>query len=229
MLFVVVAKSPVLGIVFLYFVLFAMLPLIVHGSLRYRMSRTSYQGIRFGYRGNRKELSILFFKDVFFTIISFGIYSSWLFMNLRAYTHRHVRYGNVTFSNEAKGSSYFLMNLKGYFLTIITLGIYSFWWQKDIFNYYIDHMKLQRDSQQINFHSSATGFDFFKLLIGNFFLIFLTLGIASAWVQMRTLRFVFSHIKMTGDIDLSTIAQTEEQFQNALGDDAMDFFNIDII
>ena len=228
-LFTRYSESPILAVFLLYAVIFAFIPFIIHGSFRYRMSRTSYRGIRFGYRGDRKELTVQFFKDLLFTILTFGIYGSWLAMNLRSYIHRHIRYGDVSFSNEASGSEYFMLNLKGYFLTFVTLGIYSFWWQKDIFNFYIDQLKLKQGDRFVQFRSTATGADFFKLLVVNFLLLIVTLGIATAWIEMRTLRFVFGHIKMTGNIDLGSVTQTEAEYNDAFGEDAMDFFNIDLV
>lgn len=228
-LFTRYSESPILAVFLLYAVIFAFIPFIIHGSFRYRMSRTSYRGIRFGYRGDRKELTVQFFKDLLFTILTFGIYGSWLAMNLRSYTHRHIRYGDVSFSNEASGSEYFMLNLKGYFLTFVTLGIYSFWWQKDIFNFYIDQLKLKQGDRFVQFRSTATGADFFKLLVVNFLLLIVTLGIATAWIEMRTLRFIFGHIKMTGNIDLGSVTQTEAEYNDAFGEDAMDFFNIDLV
>jgi uncharacterized membrane protein YjgN (DUF898 family) len=228
-MFISYAEAPILGAVLLYLVIFAFIPFIIHGSFRYRMSRTSYRGIRFGYRGDRKELTVQFFRDLLFTVLTFGIYSSWLSMNLRAYTHRHIRYGDVEFSNEASGSAYFLLNLKGTLLTIITLGIYSFWWQKDIFNYYIDNMKLQKGDEKIAFQSTATGVDFFKLLVTNFLILVFTFGIGAAWIEMRTFRFIFSHIRMTGNINLNAVTQTEAEYNDAFGEDAVDFFNIDLV
>jgi uncharacterized membrane protein YjgN (DUF898 family) len=228
-LFVSYAESPILAIILLYLCMIAIIPLILHGSLRYRMSRTSYRGIRFGYRGDRKELMVQFFRDILLTIVTLGIYSAWFSMNLRSYTHRHIRYGNVEFSNEARGGEYFILYLKGYLLTLLTLGIYSFWFQKDIFNYYIDKMELKQGENRIKMHSTATGGAFFKLIITNFLLLMFTFGIASAWVEMRTLRFIFSHIQMTGNIDLSAVSQTETEYNDAFGEDAVDFFNIDMI
>jgi uncharacterized membrane protein YjgN (DUF898 family) len=228
-LFTRYSESPILAVFLLYAVLLTFVPFIIHGSFRYRMSRTSFRGIRFGYRGDRKELTVQFFRDLLFTVLTLGIYSSWLAMNLRAYTHRHIRFGDVEFSNEASGSAYFLLNLKGNILTLITLGIYSFWWQKDIFNYYIDNMKLRKGDQNVIFLSTATGVDFLKLLVTNFFLLVFTLGIGAAWVEMRTLRFMFSHIKMMGNINLNAVSQTEAEYNDAFGEDAVDFFNIDLV
>lgn len=227
-LLLVVVESPSLAILFLYLAIFAIVPFAIHGSLRYRMSRTSYRGIRFGYRGNRNELVKNFFKWVFFTIITFGIYGSWLLMNVRKYTHKNIRYGDVEFSNNANGLDWFLLNLKGYFFTIITLGIYFFWWKSKIFAYYIDNMKMIKDEQNIKCSSTATGTGFFELLVINFFISAFTFGFGKAWVDMRTQKFIFENIKMEGDINIDEIHQTEEEYTNAFGEDTMDFFEIDL-
>ncbi|MFN3444772.1 MAG: YjgN family protein [Bacteroidia bacterium] len=221
-------ESPFLAILVVYLAIFAIIPFAVHGSFRYKMSRTSYRGIRFGYRGNRNELIKNYVKWVVYTIISFGIYGAWLQMNIRRYTHQHIRYSDVEFSNDADGGEYFLMNLKGYLLTIITLGIYVFWWECDIFNYYIDKMKMSKGEQKIECHSTATGGGFFSLLIVNLLITVFTLGFGKAWADMRTQKFICDNVKMEGDINLDEIHQTEEEYTDAFGEDAMDFFEIDL-
>jgi len=221
--------SPLLAVLFIYLAIFALIPFAIHGSLRYKMSRTSYRGIRFGYRGDRNELLKYFFKWMFFTIITFGIYSYWLQMNLRRYTHQNIRYGDVEFSNNANGGAWFLLNLKGYLLTIITFGIYSFWWQSEIFAYYINNMKMTKGEQNIKFNSTATGSGFFGLLFVNLLIVVFTLGIGVAWANIRTQKFILDNIKMEGDIDIDDIHQTEEEYKNAFGEDAVDFFDIDLV
>ena len=222
------AKAPMLAIIFLYLGFFAIIPFSIHGSFCYRMSRTSYRGVRFGYRGNRNEFVKYFFKWVFFTVITFGIYGAWLQMNIRKYTHQNIRYGDVEFSNNANGDYWFLINLKGYFFTIITLGIYAFWWQSEIFAYYIDNMKMTKSEQKIKCYSTATGGGFFGLLIVNFLITVFTLGFGKAWADMRTQKFIFDNVKMEGDINLDEIHQTEEEYTNAFGEGAMDFLEINL-
>ncbi|MCA6489240.1 MAG: DUF898 family protein, partial [Chitinophagaceae bacterium] len=48
------------GLLLIYLTLFLLIPLALHGSYRYRMAKTSWRGIRFGYTGNRGELFTLF-------------------------------------------------------------------------------------------------------------------------------------------------------------------------
>lgn len=221
-------ESPFLAILFIYLAIFGLIPFAIHGSFRYRMSRTSYRGIRFGYRGNRNELVVNFYKWVFFTLITLGIYGAWMQMNIRRYTHQNIRYGDVVFDNHSDGTDWFFLNLKGYFLTIFTFGIYAFWWQRDIFNYYYNSITITKGEQEVVCSSTATGGGFFSLLVGNFFITVLTLGLGKAWADMRTQQFICDNVKLEGNINMEEIHQTEEEYTDAFGEDAMDFFEIDL-
>jgi uncharacterized membrane protein YjgN (DUF898 family) len=222
-------EMPIVGILIFYLGILAILPLAIHGSYRYRMSRTSWRGIRFGYRGERDVLVKNFFKWLFLTIITLGIYGSWMTINLRSYLMGNVRFGDARFRYEGDGGDYFLLNLKGYFLTIFTLGIYMFWWQKDLFNYYVDNLSLEKDGESIRMNSTVTGGAFFQLAIVNILIMIFTLGIGYAWVVTRSLNFMFDNIELDGTIDLDTLVQTEENFQDATGEDISDVLDIDFV
>ena len=222
-------ERPLIGILLFYAGLLAILPLAIHGSYRYRMSRTSWRGIRFGYRGNRSELIKNFFKWIFFTIITLGIYGSWLTINLRKYLLDNVRFGDAKFEYQGDGMDYFMLNLKGYILTLFTLGIYMFWWQKDLFDYYIDNLSLEKDGKSIQMNSTVTGGGIFQLLVVNLLIIVFTLGLGYAWAVTRTLEYLFSHIELEGNIDLDSLLQTEENFRDATGDDISDILDIDFV
>lgn len=222
-------KMPIIGLIVFYGCIFSVIPLAIHGSYRYRMSRTSWRGIRFGYRGNLKELYFNFLKWIFFSIITLGFYIPWMTINLRNYTLSNIKLGSVEFKYKGSGGDYFLLNLKGYFLSLITLGIYAFWWVKNIFAYYVDNLSLHKGEQQIKLKSTATAGDFFKLFIVNLLIMIFTLGFGFAWVLTRQMDFILSHIQLEGDIDLDTISQTEENFKDATGEDISDFLDLDLI
>lgn len=222
-------KMPLVGLLLFYLGIFAIMPLAIHGSYRYRMSRTSWRGIRFGYRGDRKELTTNFFTWVGLSIITFGIYGSWMAINLRKYLLGNVRFGDAKFNYEGDGGDYFLLNLKGYLLSIFTLGIYMFWWQKDIFEYYVNNLSLHKDNTKITLRSTVTGGGFFKLAFVNVFIIIFTLGLGYAWVVARTMKFIFTNINLEGNLDLDAIQQTEENFTDATGDDISDVLDMDFV
>ena len=214
------------GILFAYLFIFAaalvLHPLWIHGGFRYTMQRTTYRGIRFGYRGDRTTLFKKSIKWSLLTIITFGIYGFWEAMKMRRYTHQNVRYGDAEFDNNCDGGEFFVINLKGYFLSIITLGIFIFWWQKDLFNYHVDRMTATKGDQRVKFHSTATGSDFFVLRVINFMIIVFTLGFGTAWAEMRIQRFIWSHIKMEGNINIDEIQQTEAEYNK----DELDILDI---
>ena len=217
------------GILVMFVGLLAFIPLVIHGSLRYRSSRSSWRGIHFGYRGQLRELYRICLRDGLLTLITLGIYASWFTINVRRYTLSHMRYGSSSYAYKGDGTEYFLLNLKGYFLTLFTLGIYAFWWQRDLFNYYVNNLVWNfQDGRRIDFKSTATGGGFFGLMVVNLLIIIFTLGIGFAWVEVRTMRYVLENIRMDGDADLNAVVQTEQEHKNAMADDLGDLMDIGV-
>ncbi|MCB9167265.1 MAG: DUF898 domain-containing protein [Flavobacteriales bacterium] len=225
----IMVRMPVLAIIFLLGALIGLVPLVLHGTYRYRLGRSSWRAIHFGYRGELRELFRICLRDGALTLITFGIYGAWLQMHLRNYILGHVRLGSSRFSYKGDGMDYFLLNLKGYLLTLITLGIYAFWWQRDLFNYYVDNLRWEFDEgKRVEFRSTATGGDFFGLIVGNLLLVLFTLGIGLAWAHVRTMRFISGHISFVGETDLDRLVQTELEHKNATADELGDLLDIGI-
>lgn len=222
-------KLPFLGILVYLVFLLLVVPVAIHGANRYHWSRTSWRGIRFGYRGDRDEFVKLFIKEMALTLVTLGIYGSWAVIKIRNYLLGNLRFGSGEFRYRGDGGEYFAINLKGYFLSIFTLGIYSFWWQADIFRYYIDNLRLEHGNRSFRLRSTASGANFAGLLIVNFLIFFFTLGIGYAWVQTRTVEFLLSNVEIEGDVELSELAQTEEEYRNATGEDMADMLDLSII
>ena len=221
-------KLPIIGIIIYLGGIIAILPLAMHGTMRYRMSRTTLKGIRFGYRGDRKELTIMVVKKFLLTLVTLGIYGSWMAMHLQKYLVGNTRYGEVEGKFEGDGGEYFILNLKGYLLTLVTLGIYGFWWQADLISYITGKTSLHKGEDKITLSSTITGGSLFGLVIINMLITVCTLGLGFAWVQMRTMKFYADNIQIEGTIDLESLTQTEEEYNNAFGDGALDFFDMDL-
>ncbi|MEP7263642.1 MAG: YjgN family protein [Bacteroidota bacterium] len=223
-------QMPIVGIIIFYLCILALIPIAIHGSYKYRMSRTSWRSIRFGYRGDRKELVMLFLKNILLTIVTLGLYTPWLSMNLRNYILNRVKFGNLKFKYTGNGSEYFLLVLKGYLLSLVTLFIYMFWFQRNLLAYYIDNLSIaNEDGTEVKMKCTATGGDFFKLLMGNFFLLIFTLGIGYSWVVCRTIRFLFSHMEIYGNLDFDKLIQSEANYTDATGEDLSDILDFGIV
>lgn len=218
-----------IGLLVFYLGIFLLIPVAIHGSYRYRLSRTSWRGIHFGYRGNLKEFAKLYFKNGLLTLITFGIYSSWMEVAVKSYVRKNIRFGNIEFNFTGDGMELFLIKLKGFFLMIFTLGIYSFWYFKNLAAFEIDNTKMYQDGKEIEFKSTLTGGKVFELIVVNYLIVIFTFGIGSGIAINRALRVFFDNIVFSDEIDADSILQTEENYKDATGDDIASFFDISII
>jgi uncharacterized membrane protein YjgN (DUF898 family) len=150
-------------------------------------------------------------------------------MKLRTYIIENIRMGDAKFSYAGKGGEFFVMNLVGYILSIFTLGIYIFWWQRDIFRFFINNTRMHRNDQQVTFKATATAGGFFRLIVGNLFLVLFTLGLGLPWAITRSLRFVANNIAIEGNISLDELEQQQEEFTDATGDDMADLLDFGFI
>lgn len=213
----------------LYIILLFIIPLAIHGSYRYRFAKTIWSGIRFGYMGDKWELLMLCIKGTFLTIVTFGIYGAWFIMNLRRYLLCNIKIGDARFSYKGVGGEYFWLNVKGYLLSIFTFGIYFFWWQKDLFTYFVNNLRLTKGDQTMLLKSKTTGGDFLAMIMVNLILFVFTLGLATPWIVVRTTRFLLENIVLDGTIAFDELRQTQENFDDATGEDIADFLDFGFI
>lgn len=213
-----------------YFIgLMAIIPLVIHGAIKYRMSRTTWRGIHFGYRGDLKELYKIFIPGVFLTIITLGIYGVWLGIKIRKYVTSNIRMGNVKFSFIGEGSDLFFLHMGGYFLSIITLGIYSFSYIKQIYKFNIDNVLLHQEDMTCQLELNISAMDVFKNVVGNFFIVLFTLGLGLPWAAMRNMSFFLDNMSVVGYFEPDKLEQTEDSFNNATSDDLSDMLDLGLV
>jgi uncharacterized membrane protein YjgN (DUF898 family) len=225
----IASKNPalILSGVLVFFVGFLLIiPLAIHGGLRYRMSRTSWKGIHFGYRGKLSELLGLYFKGLFLTIITLGIYGPWFSASLERYIADNLRLGNVRFRFDGQGKDLFIIVLKFAFLVYLTLGIYTFWYLRNINHWAINNLKLIQDEQEYSFISTLTPGQIFETSLINLLLVIFTLGIGFPWAVMRQMRLIFDNIELQGAFNADAVIQTEGDYSDATGDDLLSMLDI---
>lgn len=219
----------VVGILLFYIAILLLIPIAIHGSNKYRLSRTSWRGIHFGYRGNLGEFIKLYLLEGFLTIVTFGIYSAWMEVKITRYIRENTRFGNIEFKFEGEGSDLFLIKIKGMFLMIFTLGIYSFWYFKDLIQFHINNTKIVQDNKLINIQSTMTGGKIFSLIIINYLIVVFTLGIGTGIAINRVMRATMENIEFDSEIDANNLVQTESEYKDASGDDLAGMLDISII
>ncbi len=209
---------------FFYGSLVILVPVVVVGSRRYRLSRTSWRGIRVSFRGRTKELIRIFARDAILTGITFGIYYPWLLTNMRRFLASHSYFGNTSFDYEGDGGELFHIHLVGGLLTMLTFGLYWFWFTAEKQRYYWQHTSF--GTARLN--STITGGKLLELKVVNWFLLIVSMGLAYPWVWVRETEFLFAHLSVEGPLDLASIQQ-EAQAASATGEGMAEFLETDFL
>jgi len=200
-----------------------LIPVLMVGAWRYRLSRTALRGIRFSFRGERKKALMIYMKGMFLTVITLGLYAPFFGMQTEAFWRGNSWFGNLQgeFTGEAK--EVFGKYVLAIFLMIITLGIYEIWFQAYMARYNWSHTRFGK----AHFRFTATGGEFFVLILVNLLLLGFTLGLGYPWVVVRNQKFFIEHLTLDGDFNMNSVVQ-EMKESGAMGEEGLDVFDIPI-
>ena len=220
-------SSVIWVVLFSYLVLLAFVPLAIHGAMRYRLSRTSFRGIHFGYRGDFKEFYGKVSLDFLFTILTLGIYGYWLQINARRYIMKHSRFGDVSAKFNATGGDFLGLAIVQGLLIAVTIYIYTPWALINFYKFYIENTGLEQNGKTFYLKSDARGGAFLWVLIKSAFITVFTLGLASPIASLWIHKFYIESISLSGEFDFDAIQQTERSYKDATGDDMADILDLD--
>ena len=215
--------------IILYVVAFlSIVPLAIYGAWRYRVSRTSWRGIYFSFDGTFTQFLNLYIVQALLTIVTLGLYGPWMRVKIQKYLFSHTKLGQLRFSFHGDGGDLFVINLLGGILLYPTLGIYMAWYFKNRFNFTINHTRIEDEENEYWLSSDLTGSEAARILIPNFLLLVVTLGLAFPWTLMRRLRMQFDNIVIPSEIDIHHLEQDADDFSDATGDELTDILDIGI-
>ncbi|PTM04780.1 MAG: DUF898 domain-containing protein [Bacteroidetes bacterium] len=220
-------SSVIWVVLFSYLVILAFVPLAIHGAMRYRLSRTSFRGIHFGYRGNLKEFYGKVSLDFLFTILTLGIYGYWLQINARRYVMKHSRFGDVSAKFNATGGDFLGLTIIQGLLIAVTIYIYMPWALINFYKFYIENTGLEQNGKTYYLKSDARGGDFLWVLLKSAFITIISLGLASPIASLWIHKFYIESISLSGEFDFDAIQQTEKSYKDATGDDIADILDLD--
>ena len=201
--------------------IFVIIPIAQIGSWRYRLSRTSWRGIRFSFRGRTKKYLGLYLKGLLFTMLSLGLYSPVMMVELLRYQYGNTYFGNTKLRFHARAIEIFPAFILSWVLTFFTLGFYSFWYQAELARYFWSHTTFATARMRCH----VTGGGLLWLTVSNGLLALFTLGLAFPWVQVRTARYWLENIYLENDLDLSVVEQDAQQV-SAAAEGMADFLDL---
>ena len=192
-------------------------PLAVFFAVRFRLSRTKLNAIRFSYQQKWQDFYLTVALPFIINYITFGLAAPWL--NIQSWTHfiNSCAYGNQRFSYNPNGKANKLLSthIKTWLLAIPTLTFSRLWYRAALREQKCAGLSLG----ELRFKSTATGRDYLNLMLGNLFLILFTLGLGKAWVIKRNADFFVKHTFIGGDYDAFIASQNPNDKTGALGDD----------
>jgi len=234
------------------FLIILLLPVILVGAFKYRLSRTAWRGIRLSFRGKRKSALWLYIKGYIFTLLTLGLYWPYFTIQKQNFWRSNAYFGSQSFNYEGEGKDIFKVFLLMILLYVVTIAIpialpllvpeiskelanlaFAVVWIPLIigFLYYTVYLDRYNWSKTQfaggTFNYDATAWQWFLLNFTNLLIIIFTLGLGIPFATVRSRRFLADHLAVAGNMQLSQVVQ-EAQKSSALGEGAADGFDIDI-
>lgn len=182
-------------------------PLILVGSLRYRLSRTSWRGIRFSFRGQVRDLVKIFVKGSLLSMITLGLYYPYFQTQMYAFKVSNAYFGSKKFEFDGDGRDLFKPFLLSLLLFFPTFGMYGFWYEAKKQAYFSSRTSFST----AKFSSTMTGWDLAKHVSGSVLILIFTLGMGLPWIIMRKMRLLSNHASLDGELALTDIVQDAQK------------------
>jgi uncharacterized membrane protein YjgN (DUF898 family) len=186
-----------------YALVVIVLPLAMVGSRRYRLSRISWRGIRFSFRGPAWDFVKIFIVGSILTSLTLGLYYPFFDTRRYAFMTSHAWFGNRRFRFDGERSELFGPFLLTLPLVLPTLGLVLFWYWARKRRFFWDHTAVD----EARFRCTVTGGRLALLTLGNVALLVCTLGLGWPWVKVRNARFTCATLTIDGPLDLDQIQQ----------------------
>ena len=214
--------------VLFYGVIIVFVPFAIVSARRYRLSRISWRGIRFSFRGRALDFVKLFVGGVLLSAITLGLYYPVFDTRRYGFLMSRSYFGNRKFEFDGHGRDlvgsfvltviltvasvglwgFLLLFSRGYALPLLLLTLPApaacwFWFLAKKRRYLWDHTLFA----SARFRSTITASGLFLLSVGNLLLLVVTLGFGWPWVLVRYVRFHLTYLALEGPLDLAGIVQ----------------------
>ena len=193
--------------IFVYTAFALLMMVAVNGARRYRLSRSSWRGIRFSFHGKLGDFMGMMIKGIALSIVTLGFYTPFFQAERRAFLVNNVRFGSEPLIYKGEGRALFWPYVKYLLLFVPTLGLYSIWYAAYLHRYHWNHTEMRG----ARFQSSVEGGELFALTITNIVLAMITLGIATPWIITRTHAFWCEQLMLVGTVEWASIEQRAQQ------------------
>jgi len=198
-------------------------PMAMIGARRYRLSRTSWRGIRFSLRARTWDFVRLWSWNTFLVASTLGLYYPIYIMRRQDFLTRHMWFGSERFGFDGRGRDLLWPFVAMVLLFPFTLGLSWFGFSAKKARYFAAHTTFGT----ARFASSVRALPLAWLTISNVIGLVCTLGLAWPWLSVRSLRFAYANLSLEGPLALETITQ-QAQSVTATGEGLAGFLDADL-
>jgi uncharacterized membrane protein YjgN (DUF898 family) len=205
----------------LYLLIFVFVTFAIVGSLRYRASRTSWRGIRFGFDGRFGEFGPGYAVRVLGLILSLGLAYPHVATWRRNYMLSHARLGSERFGFDGVAGDLFPSYLLCWFLMFPTFGLSMAWFHGRQQAYFWNHTTLAGG----RFRSTLTGGEWLGITLLNGLLVTFTFGFGASFAYVNLHREFFGRLSLEG-ADLARIHAAASE-GSGLGEATVGLLDVD--
>jgi uncharacterized membrane protein YjgN (DUF898 family) len=180
-----------------------LVPVAMVGARRYRLSRTSWRGIRFSFRGRARSFVEIFVVGTILTSLTLGIYYPVFVTRRQAFMISNSYFGSRKFDFDGRGRDLLRPFLVMILLFLPTLGLSWFWFSARRQRYFTEHTRFGTTM----FRCEVTGGRQAWLTLSNLVVLVATVGLAWPWTVVRGLRFTFRYTTLQGPLDVGDVRQ----------------------
>jgi uncharacterized membrane protein YjgN (DUF898 family) len=193
----------------------------LYRARRYRLSRSTWRGIRFAQTGSSFRFGFLFLGYVVTGILSLGLALPFWHVKRWSFHWNNTWFGNRPFSFDGPVGPLYKPFLIAWLLLLPTLGFSYAWYKSAQLTHFARHTSFE--GRSFEFTVAPGRLIGFMLLNG--LLVLVTFGLGQPITQLRTVRLITEHLGLPGDIDFEAIAQSAAE-RPEIGEGLADAFDM---
>ena len=224
-------------------------PWLIMRSMRFRAANSSYRGLRFSFIGTYGGAFKAFIAYGLLAMLTLGICLPLWVREIRKYALENLRYGQGEFSCDARASSIFIIMLKAWLILMAAAFVAGVFFVISkwlgilgaivlVFAYlgiipYVrmgieNHVWNRTALEESEFSSDMQFRPYFGIVLLNWLLIVLTLGLYWPWAKVKLVQYRASCTGLHLTDSLDHFKAGANQATGALGDEAVEMFDFDI-
>lgn len=176
-----------------------------YAGMRYRFSRTRWQGIRGAIVGKASRYVKAGLGYFLLNLVTLGFIKYKNDVKLRSILANNMYFGQQKVNFTADASSLKTVHLVTWLLAIPTLGFSRYWYRAALNNLFLANM----EAGSLRFHGTQTGGRLLGLVLGNILLMFTLIGIPFALQRFAV--FYATHTHITGEVSEEALKQIISQ------------------